>query len=385
MLHTERLAGQAAFEKLAPEWEQLEQNLRPRTPFTSPLWNSLWWRHFSANSMWVRDELFLHAVRNEFDALIAVAPMMLTFRPAFGPLRVRALQLLGADENVTELRSVISRPEHLPEVLASLGDYFRATAGHWDWLQWCGIPAEGPSRELLERAGKIQWGREVPNYYLPLTANWGEFKASLSRNMKEALRKCYNSLKRAGHEFTFQVVSEPEKAKAALEIFFELHAERANATGLPEHPNVFARQVAREFFLEYGQRMAERDQLRVFQLHIGGEVVATRVGFILGRDLYLYYSGYRVAWSPHSVMTTVVAESIKWAIEQGLSGVDLSTGKDLSKTRWRPTEIVFCEGVQTSPRRLRQLAAGAYRHVAGRATPDTVLGKLLSSARRAKL
>ncbi len=385
MLHVERAAGQGAIEKLAPEWELLEQSLRPRTPFTSALWHTLWWKHFSADTVWVRDELFIHTVRNEFDSLIAVAPMMLTLRPAFGPLRVRALQLLGADENVTELRTVIARPEHMPEALASLSGYFLATANRWDWLQWGGIPAEGPARELLERGGNIQWGREVPNFYLPLPQDWGRFKSQLSRNMKEALRKCYNSLKRAGHEFTFQVVSHPDKAKAALETFFELHAERSQDPSLPLHANVFARQVARDFLLEFGQRMAERDQLRVFQLEIGGKVVATRVGFVLGRDLYLYYSGFRVAWAPHSVMTTVVAEAIKWAIQQGLRGVGLSTGKDASKLRWRPMEFVAVEGIQSSPRRLRQLAAGAYRRVAGCATPDSVLGRILSSARRAKL
>lgn len=385
MLHVERAAGQGAIERLTPEWEVLEQNLRPRTPFTSPLWHALWWKHFSADSVWVRDELFTHTVRNEFGSLIAVAPMMLTLRPAFGPLRVRALQLLGADENVTELRTVISRPEHMPEALASLSDYFLATANRWDWLQWGGIPAEGPSRELLARGGRIQWGREVPNFYLALPESWAQFRSQLSRNMKEALRKCYNSLKRAGHEFTFRVVSRPDEAKAALETFFELHAERAQDPTLPFHPNVFARQAARDFLLDFGQRMAERGQLRVFQLEIGGEVVATRVGFVLGRDLYLYYSGFRVAWAKHSVMTTVVAEAIKWAIEHGLGGVDLSTGKDLSKLRWRPVEFVTVEGVQSSPRRLRQLAAGAYRQVAGHATPDSMLGRILSSARRAKL
>jgi CelD/BcsL family acetyltransferase involved in cellulose biosynthesis len=385
MLRVERAAGHGAIEQLASEWQDLEQNLQPRTPFTSPLWNDLWWKHFCADSAWVRDELFIHTVRNEFDTLIAVAPMMLTLRPAFGPLRVRALQLLGADENVTELRSVIARPDDLPEVLATLSDYFLATANRWDWLQWGGIPADGPSRELLQRAGTIQWGRQIPNYYLPLQGSWEEFKSQLSRNMKEALRKCYNSLKRAGHEFAFRVISRPAEAKSALETFFELHAERSRATNLPFHANVFARQVARDFLLEYGQRMAERDQLRIFQLVIGGEVVATRVGFVLGRDLYLYYSGYRVAWAGHSVMTTVVAETLKWAFGQGLGGVDLSTGRDLSKLRWKPTEFVACEGVQSSPRRLRQLAAGAYRQVAGHATPNSMLGRLLSSARRAKL
>jgi CelD/BcsL family acetyltransferase involved in cellulose biosynthesis len=385
MLYVERAAGDSAIETLAPEWERLESSLRPRTPFTSPLWNTLWWKHFSADSVWVRDELFIHTVRNEFDGLVAVAPMMLTARPAFGPLRVRALQLLGADENVTELRSIVSQPEDMPEVLATLASHFRSTANNWDWLQWGGIPASDASRTLLEREGHIQWGREIPNYYLPLPGSWEQFKSNLSRNMKEALRKCYNSLKRAGHQFTFRVVCAPDQAKTALETFFELHAERSRAADAPFHANVFARQTARDFLLEYGQRMAERNQLRVFQMVIDNEVVATRVGFVLGSDLYLYYSGYRAAWGQHSVMTTVVAEAIQWAIGQGLGGVDLSTGKDLSKLRWKPAEFVAWEGVQSSPRRLRQLAAGAYRHVTGHATPNSVLGKLLASARRAKL
>jgi len=385
MLHVSRMTGPERLETLWSDWEQLEQNLRPRTPFTSPLWNKLWWQHFAAHGTWVRDELFVLAVRNEFGALIAVAPMMVTSRPAFGPVRVRALQSLGADENVTELRSIICRPEHQAEVIVALTDYLHRVADHWDWVQWSGIAAEGPSRELLARASPVQWGRTVPNYYLPLPQTWNELKAGLSRNMKEALRKCYNSLRRAGHEPAFRVVSDPAKTGVALEKFYELHAARSRVTAPPLHANTFARETARNFFTEYAQHMAERGQLRIFQLVVGGEVIATRVGFVLGNDLYLYYSGYLIEWGQHSVMTTVVAESIKWAIEHGLTCVGLSTGSDPSKTRWRPIEIVAHEGVQFSPRRLRKLAAGAYRQVASHARPDSMLGKLLNSARRSRL
>ena len=385
MLHVERAAGDGAIEKLEAQWQALEESLHPRIPFTSPVWNALWWKYFRVDSAWVRDELFIHAVRDDSGRLVAVAPMMLTSRPAFGPLRIRALQLLGADENITELRSVIARPEDTLEVLTTLSNYFAATPGRWDWLQWCGVPDNAQTRALLAAGGRIEWGREVPNFYLPLHGSWDEFKSGLSRNMKEALRKCYNSLKRAGHEFEFRVLSSPAQTPYGLATFFELHTERSQATTLPPHANVFVRPAAREFLNDYALRMAERDQLRIFQLVIGGEVVATRIGFVLGTDLYLYYSGYRVAWAPHSVMTTVVAESIKWAIQHGLRGVDLSTGRDPSKLRWKPQEFLTCEGVQTSPRRLRQLAAGAYRHVAERAKSNSMLGRLLSSARRAKL
>jgi CelD/BcsL family acetyltransferase involved in cellulose biosynthesis len=385
MLHVERAAGDGAIEKLAAEWTELDASLHPRLPFTSPLWNQLWWQHFRTQSAWVRDELFVHAVRSDSGALLAVAPMTLTSRPAYGPLRVRALQMLGADENVTELRSVIARSADTIEVLTTLSKYFGNEAHRWDLLQWCGVPNNAAARTVLEQGGRIQWGREVPNYYLPLSGSWEDFKSGLSRNMKEALRKCYNSLKRGGHEFTFRVVSDPAEAPAALQTFFALHAERSQADHLPQHRDVFIRPMARNFLIDYAQQMAERDQLRIFQLLIGAQVVATRVGFVLGDQLFLYYSGYQVAWAPHSVMTTVVSETIQWAMQQGLSGVGLSTGRDLSKLRWKPQEFATCEGVQASSRPLRQLAAGAYLHVTERATRDTVLGRLLSSARRAKL
>jgi hypothetical protein len=244
-------------EKLEAEWEKLEEDLHPRTPFTSPLWNSLWWKHFRTDSVWVRDELFVHTVRNGSGELVAVAPLMLTSRPAYGPVRIRALQLLGADENITELRSVIARPGDTSSVLAALSRYFRASDHRWDWLQWCGVPDTPANRTLLEKSGPIEWGREVPNFYLPLSGTWEEFKSGLSRNMKEALRKCYNSLKRAGHEFTFRVISTPAQAPAALLTFLELHAERSEAADLPAHANVFVRPAARDFLKEYTQRMAE--------------------------------------------------------------------------------------------------------------------------------
>src|SRR3569833_643701 len=385
MLHVERAADDGALEKLEAQWTELDESLHPRLPFTSPLWNLLWWKHFRTQSAWVRDELFVHAVRNDSGALIAVAPMILTSRPAYGPLRVRALHPFGADENVTELRSIISRREDTTEVLTALSTYFEAEAHRWDLLQWCGVPNDAAVRKVLEQGGRIQWGREVPNFYLPLSGTWVELKSGLSRNMKEALRKCYNSLKRSGHEFTFRVVSHAAEVPAALQTFFELHSERSQADKLPQHRDVFIRPMARNFLSEYAQQMAECGRLRIFQLVIGTQVVATRLGFVLGDQLYLYYSGYRVAWGPHSVMTTLVAEAIQWAMQQGLRGIGLSAGRDLSKLRWKPQEFATCEGVQASSRPFQHLAAGAYLHVTERATRDSMLGRLLSSARRAKL
>lgn len=384
MLHVERLFAQEGLRALEPEWAQIEHSIRPRTPFTSPLWNALWWKHFAIDTAWVRDELCLYAVRNEFDALIAIAPMMLTCRPARGPLRVRGAQLLGADENVTELRGIVCRPEHQLEALDALNRHFQSTSRQWDWLKWSGIPAAGASRELLERGGRIRWDREIPNYYLALPQSWDALRAGLSRNMREALRKCYNAPRRAGLDLQFRIAATPAEIEAALPVFFTLHEARSLVM-VPAHPNAFARPIARAFLTDYALQMAHRGQARIFELTCGTHIVASRVGFAFGPDLYLYYSGFRPRWAPYSVMTRLVAETLRWAIGQGFERVDLSTGRDPSKLRWRPVEVTTLEGVQSSPRRLGGIAAGAYRHLVGRARPDTVLGRLLRPARRSRL
>jgi hypothetical protein len=40
-----RVEAQLARWRLAPEWLALSVRTSPRTPFTTPAWNALWWRH----------------------------------------------------------------------------------------------------------------------------------------------------------------------------------------------------------------------------------------------------------------------------------------------------------------------------------------------------
>jgi len=57
-------------------------------------------------------------------------------------------------------------------------------------------------------------------------------------------------------------------------------------------------------------------------------------------------------------MTTLVSEVIQWAQMQGLSTVNLSVGRDVSKTRWGPQERLFSDhylaGAGSINRRLMQ-------------------------------
>ena len=88
MLTVQRLSGADEFATLRSEWAALDQSLSPRTPFTAPLWHELWWRHFQKKSLLARDEFLMLALRDCAGQLVAVAPMMRTRRPSFGPTTV---------------------------------------------------------------------------------------------------------------------------------------------------------------------------------------------------------------------------------------------------------------------------------------------------------
>jgi hypothetical protein len=223
-LRVERLEGTDAFEALASEWEALDASISPRTPFTSPLWNILWWKHFRADRLSLRDEFIAYVVRDTGGKLTAVAPMMLTHRPSIGPVRIRTLQFFGADPNITEVRGLVCRPQDQADVIAVLTRCFQARERDWDWLDWGCVRDTGATRQRLAQSGAVERELQLPGYHLALPGTWEEFRASRSRNIKESLRKCYNSLKRSGKSFTFRVVERPDETPAALDTFFELHA-----------------------------------------------------------------------------------------------------------------------------------------------------------------
>jgi CelD/BcsL family acetyltransferase involved in cellulose biosynthesis len=381
-LRVERIISVMALESLRPEWEGLDADLSPRLPFRSPLWNTFWCEHLREHRALVRDSLCVHAVRDAGGKLIAVAPMVVTHRPSMGPFQVRVLQFLGLDPNITELRGLVCRPEDDGAVFDALYRHFVSRDGDWDWLRWGGVRQGGAIEQGLSAAGALKQ-TEIPVLTLPLPSTWDEFKGKLSRNIKESLRKCYNSLKRDGHEFVFRAVERPDEARPAIMLFFKLHAKRSHEAGTIVHNDVFRAPRAKAFLLDYAVAMAERGLLRVFQLEIAGVVVATRIGFVFGSELYLYYSGYEPDWGKYSVMTTVVAESIRYAIENGFKLVCLSTGRDVSKTRWSPHEDLFLDYVLVSPRLRGRVAFQAYSEVLRQSEPGKPVGKFLQLARRA--
>ncbi|MDB5359664.1 MAG: hypothetical protein JWO51_961 [Rhodospirillales bacterium] len=366
MLRVERLADPDAFKPLVPQWEAIEKTLSPRVPFTMPLWNFLWWQHLSEHRRPLSDEFHSFAVYSAQGALVAIAPMMLTHRPASGPLRVRKLQFLGADPFITEVRGLICAPANQFEATVAIIEHLYAHRQDWDWVEWFGALGPAVPDDYTAHGFAFERVYQVPDHYLPLPDSWEALRSRFPPNTKEALRKCYRSLSRDGHAFTLRTTDRPADVPAAMATFFRLHTARAASPAGARHPDLFQRRKPRAFLNDLIEQAALRRRLRIYELLVDGDVVATRIAFEFEREIYLYYSGFDPAWSNHNVMTTLMAEIMKWAIERGFAILNLSTGTDRSKTRWRPDAAVSWVGTLVSPTWRGRTAHFAYEDILAR-------------------
>jgi CelD/BcsL family acetyltransferase involved in cellulose biosynthesis len=163
----------------------------------------------------------------------------------------------------------------------------------------------------------------------------------------------------------------------SLGTFYALHNARTHV----RYFDVFSDQRAQAFFSEYATSIATRDQLRIFQVSFKGVVVATRLGFQYEQELYLYHSGNDPEWDEYSISTTLLAETMKWAITQGIKVLNLSTGSDRSKTRWNPTEIMYSDGVEVAPGLVSAQISRAYDFIRDQMHPASPTRMTLAKIR----
>jgi CelD/BcsL family acetyltransferase involved in cellulose biosynthesis len=341
---------------LESDYDHLHETAGNVLPFTLLEWHLAWWDHFAQSSNRIRDSLFVHVVRRGNGEAVGLIPLVLTAREIAG-LKVGTIGLLGADPNVTELRTALVAPGAETQVAEALQRRLAAER-EWDWIHWsC---ADGPFSDALRDSAPVDWQEPILDYVLDLAPTWEAFRGGLKRNIRESLRHCYNSLKRDGFPFEFEIATTATDIRQGVGTFLKLHAWRATMTGTVSHPNRFPTESSQRFLFDVCDRLAARGIARVFLLRIAGNVVAARVGFVVGSSLYLYYSGFDPNWGKYSVSTTLLAEAVKYAIALGLTTVNLSAGTDPSKTRWGARPVSFHAGVQPRPRLRSQIAYATY-------------------------
>lgn len=367
---TEIIQSIEGIRALKPDYDRLLQVTGNTLPFALHEWHLAWCAHFLKHDPQVDDQPFFCVVRDAACTCVAIVPLIVT-RRRLGPLTLVVAAPIGADPGLTEIRGPLVEPGY-EEVTVQVVHESLARLGAWDWIQWSGL--NEAMAGALARETSPQWYEVTEDYVLDLPPTWQEFRPHLTRNMRESLRHCYNSLRRDRHSFEFVVAREQQEVRQALGRFLQLHALRANMTRGPKHPDRFAGKMPQAFLYDVCERLAARDAVRVFQLKIGGDVVASRIGFLAGDCLYLYYSGFDPAWARYSVMTTTVAEAFRYLMTQGIRTVNLSPIAERSKIRWRPRRLEFRSALVNRQSAGSRVACMAYRLVrSGNGAPIQML------------
>ena len=341
-------------------WEQLARATGAWLPFQEPGWSAAWWRHWQRQGRVRTDEFVLWVGRDGGRCVRALLPAVLSRQPGRGPLALRLLGPLGRDPNVTELQPLVCRPEDTGPAHVGLLGALAANRRSWDAFRWASVPA-GVAAVVRASAG-VEQVRCLPDYVLQTGESWPEFVGGLPRNVKEAMRKARNAPRRAGLEFSFRVLREVNEVLAVLPEFARLHAARSRAGGPhPAHPDVFSTTRARAFLAELMRSWAAAGIARVLALFHDGRLIACRLAFQMRETLYLYYSGWDPAYAPYSVMTRTVVDGMQWAVANGVRVVNLSTGTDVAKTRWRPACVEYETLWQWAPSARGRLARLLHR------------------------
>jgi CelD/BcsL family acetyltransferase involved in cellulose biosynthesis len=304
----------------------------------------------------IEEEPLFYMMRDARNDCVAILPLIVS-RRRFGRLKVVSVALLGADPAITEIRTPLIQKGYEYLAARAARDALENVAD-WDWIHWSGL--DGGFAEALSAGKELQWQAPISDFVLDLPPSWEEFRSGLKHNIRESLRHCYNSLARHGHSFELDVIESPRELRPALSRFLQLHRMRAACTRGPAHPDRFASRVSEEFLYAVCERLADSGALKLFALKIGAEIVAMRIGFVVGDALYLYYSGFDPQWWNFSVMTTTLTEAIKYAIGLGLRIVNLSPTRDVAKTRWGARQMDYGSAYEIRGRLRSRLANSAY-------------------------
>ena len=361
---------------LSAEYEHLYRVTGNTLPFATQEWHLAWCEHLLSHTRRASQEPLFCILRKGDGSCTAIVPLILT-RRRLGPLRVSALGLVGADPALTEIRNPLVEPGYERATVRAVHERLAELRG-WDWIQWSGVSAA--LAQALSLEATPQWYQTLDDRVLDLPADWAQFSAALRRDVRESVERCYDSLRQAGHNFEFVVARDRVEVRWALHRFLQLHTLRANMPAGPSQPDRFTAHSLRAFLYEVCDRLAARDGVRIFQLRIADEVVAARIGFVIGDGLYLYYSGFDPAWARYGVMTTTTAEALRYAIASGLKSVNLSLTGERSRLRWDPRRVDFYSALVHRDAVRSRLAFGAYRMaLAGGSAPRRFLQRLLQA------
>jgi CelD/BcsL family acetyltransferase involved in cellulose biosynthesis len=295
-------------EALAPEWEALWRRCPAATPFQAPAWLVPWWHHFEPG------RLAAIAVRRR-GSLAGLLPLYRDDRSGRACLR-----LLGAG-NSDYLDAIVDpAAQHAAHHLLHALEDLRCDGAE---VRLERLPESSPLLRGDERARRVtdsvEWEAPCPTLALPHRADavWKQVRYARAR---------------LGRMDGFSIdAADASTLDAALSRLAELHQTRWRERG---ESGIFDDPRARDFLSEAASALLEGGLLRLYLLHLAGDVVAAHLGMVAKGRAYYYVGGFDPAAARLSIGTVLVAHAIEAAESEGAREFDFLRGGEAYKYRW---------------------------------------------------
>ncbi len=290
------------------EWVALLERQAEPIPFVHPTWQQVWLDEFQDGR-----ELVLLGVRDG-EELIGVAPL----------LRDNGRLAFVGHYSICDYMDFVVAPDRERECFRALFEALPQES--WSELELRGLredsPAMGDLAAAVEAAGlKCEQETEAVAPRIELAATWDDYLAALSKKGRHELRRKMRRLEAAG-DLELRVYTAPEDIETHLPLLlrFMVESRRDKADFLSE-------QMGR-FFHTMAQAMAREGLVRLYELELNREAVASVLCFDQAQRLFMYNSGYDPEYAPLAVGIASKALCLKNAIECGYRRLDFLRGHE---------------------------------------------------------
>jgi CelD/BcsL family acetyltransferase involved in cellulose biosynthesis len=327
MLSIKKVSTQNEFAKLKGDWAALLKRSKSDTVFLTWEWMYTWWECFQENK-----HLFILAVHDENEKLVGIAPLCRDKKKICGIPVLNYIRFLGTMPVSSDHLDFIFYQGREKEALETMVEYL-FQENTWDMCLLSNIPTSSLTGKLLkEIMGNRPFQSEISQVcpYIPLPTRIEEFHSSLSKNMRNKIKKRRRNLHKKYNGFEFVIWESPDEIDRAMERLFELHKKRWMVM---KKKGSFARNDVRNFHKKIAGIFFNSDMLRLYFFRVQGKEVAAEYTFKYNNKLFSYQSGWNPDWSKDNVSNILTSLIIEDAIVNGYSEYDFLRGMEDYKTR----------------------------------------------------
>jgi len=315
-------------QSLKDDWNRLLQKSASHVPFLTFEYQQDWWQTRGGGE-WPEDSQLVLITACEGDQLIGIAPLFQTTNI----LGKQALMFVGAIE-VSDFLDFIVQPSYLPEFIIGLLDFLLNADAipSWEVLDLYNILEDSPSLEILQKeAERRSWTHQQihlqPSPFIKLPGDYESYLAGIDKKQRHEIRRKMRNVETSLADSDLYFTEDTEKLESDVDEFIAMMEQDPNKRDfltdrMRQHLHITARTAFNQGWL----------QLAFFTLD--GKKASANMSFKFNQRLWLYNSAWDWDFREYSPGWVLLAQLIKWAVENGIEELDFMRGDEPYKYKF---------------------------------------------------